>query len=409
MTSPGPPASLYVHVPICASKCAYCDFFSLPASSLPEDFESGLVRATLERASRLAERFGADGFDTVYIGGGTPTMLGAEALESLLRGIGALASGSRGRGPREWTIEANPDSLGPEGLDIMARGGVTRLSVGVQSLDPTELELLGRRHGREAALKALRAAAERGFKVSADLIAGIPRRKGGGPRALDGLARFARELADAGARHISAYDLSIEEGTALAARREDYDFPDEDEAWEERRLLESELEAGGMRRYEVSNYSARGDECLHNLAYWRMDSYIGAGPGAVSTIALEGGSSLRIEEAESIEGYGEGGRFSAAETPIPLREAAFETMMMSFRTRFGLDTDAFLERFGMRAEELIGETLASWAPRLGAGEAWPGTPAGRGRAGIALDGGGLDLLNRFLGDCLEELRAKFPS
>lgn len=403
------PRALYVHVPICASKCRYCDFYSLPLSSLTGDFEDELVGATLDRASRLAERFGADAFDTVYIGGGTPTMLSEPALDRLLRGIADLASGPGGHGPVEWTIEANPDSLRPEALDIMARRGVTRLSVGVQSLDPNELELLGRRHGPEAALLALRGASERALAVSADLIAGIPWIEGSSqrPGGVDRLSQFARELIDAGACHLSVYDLSLEGGTPLSEMKGELTFPNEDDDWEARRRLEDSLADSGMRRYEVSNYSASGFECLHNLAYWRMDSYVGAGPGAVSTIARKDGASLRIEEPKSLKGYGRPGLCEAVETPISVRESAFESIMMAFRTCFGLDLAAFRERFGVRAEDLIGRTLAEWAPRLRAGKAWPAArieadPNSRGSR-IALDGAGLDILNRFLGACLDEI------
>jgi oxygen-independent coproporphyrinogen III oxidase len=403
-----PPTALYIHVPICASKCAYCDFYSLPASALPRGFEDALVEQTLDRARALAARFGASEIKTVYIGGGTPTMLSANGMDSLLRGIAGIVGGGVGRRPLEWTVEANPDSLGEEGLRLMADRGVTRLSVGVQSLDSRELALLGRRHSPAAALAALRLAASSGLELSADLITGIPRpklefwasREGG-------LASFARAIVDAGASHISVYDLTIEEGTPIAARK-DLAFPTEDEAWEERCLLQAALSERGLRRYEVSNYSRPGRECFHNLAYWRMDSYIGAGPGAVSTLAREDGGSLRIEEAKDARNYRES---EARETTIAPRDAAFETIMMSFRTVFGLDLEAFQRRFGRKAEELIGESLSRWSTRIVAGSPWPiadgraaslPTP-GREDANPALDGEGLDILNRFLGDCLVEI------
>jgi oxygen-independent coproporphyrinogen III oxidase len=411
------PVALYVHVPICASRCSYCDFFSSTRDALPEGYERTLVDSTLRRAALLAERFGTDGFETVYIGGGTPTMLSGDALEDLLSGLANIAKGSRGRAPHEWTVEANPDSLDTDKLDRLAAYGVNRLSIGAQSLDKAELELLGRRHGPEAALEAVQAATARGMSVSADLIAGIPTRKATGrPVSETGkLSRFARLLVDVGASHISAYDLSIEEGTPLALQKRELDFPGEDELADERARLESELAGKGMRRYEVSNYSPIGRECLHNLAYWRMDSYIGAGPGAVSTVARRDGSSLRIEEMKSVAGYGESGSFSASEEVIGKREAAFETIMMAFRTSFGLDEAAFRSRFGIDAEALIGSTLRSWAHRILPGEPWPrnrmiaGAPGAAARsAGPALDGAGMDLLNRFLGDCLREIDRSFP-
>jgi oxygen-independent coproporphyrinogen-3 oxidase len=383
----------------------------MPASSLPEGFETRLVNATLDRASRLAERFGADGFDTVYIGGGTPTMLSDSAMDRLLGGLESLAAASTGNRPIEWTVEANPDSLRPETLDSMARRGVTRLSLGVQSLDPTELRLLGRRHGPDEALRALRLAADRGLATSADLIAGIPSstRTRGAEARLDRLSLFAKELIDAGATHISVYDLTLEKGTPLADAAGGLFFLLEDDAWEQRTRLEGVLRREGLRRYEVSNYAAPGRECRHNLAYWRMNSYLGAGPGAVSTIVRKDGSALRIEEAKQVDGYGDDKLSVSSETGISLREAAFETIMMSFRTSFGIDLDSFKLRFGRPAGDLIGKSLATWSERLLPGEPWPiirsvaddeGAPYS---AGPALDGTALDLLNRFLGDCLEEM------
>jgi oxygen-independent coproporphyrinogen III oxidase len=410
------PDALYIHVPVCASKCSYCDFFSLPASSQAEDFEDGLVDSTLRRASALADRFGAEGFSTVYVGGGTPTMLSAEALDRLLAGIRALAARCGGRSPVEWTVEANPDSLSREKLDVMVSRGVTRLSVGAQSLDPSELALLGRRHGAEEALLAVEMAAKTNMAVSADLIAGIPSLKSAADttREPEKLARAARQLVGAGASHLSVYDLSVEEGSPLEALRSVLSFPDEDEIWEERGRLEETLAEVGMRRYEVSNYAACGDECLHNLVYWKMDSYIGAGPGAVSTIARKDGASLRIEEEEAIRGYGEGGIFKAAETLIGLRDAVFETVMMAFRTAFGLDLAAFARRFGLGAETIIGSTLESWRALIVPGEPWPRARGERGdesparrSAGPALGGAGLDILNRFLGECLDEMDREF--
>jgi oxygen-independent coproporphyrinogen-3 oxidase len=402
------PAALYVHIPVCASKCAYCDFYSLPASCLAEGFELGLVRSILDRAAILSERFSASSFETLYIGGGTPSLLPAPAMDELLAGLGRLAGAEGGRGPAEWTVEANPDSLTPEALEIMSRRGVTRLSIGVQSLDPDELSLLGRRHGPEAALLALRRASEADFTVSADLIAGIPLpadsgRDFGDPRKR---AAFARELLDAGARHLSAYDLSLEEGSPLAERASRLRFPTEDEDWEARLALEEVLRDAGLRRYEVSNYSAPGDECRHNLAYWRMDSYIGAGPGAVSTLARSSGSGLRIEEARLIGDYRERAAEAALETELGFRDSLFEFLMMGFRTVFGPDPETLRSRFGLELESLVGESLAAWEERLTQGEAWPGRGGAGGRA---LDARGLDLLNRFLVDCMLEIERRIPA
>jgi len=412
--------ALYVHVPVCASKCSYCDFYSLPRGCLPENYEDDLVEATLGRAASLVDRFGARGaIETIYIGGGTPTMLSLPALDLLLSGLSTLARENGGTAPREWSVEANPDSLSPDALDLMREKGVTRVSIGVQSLDAAELKLLGRIHGPEEALAALSLAASRGFVVSADLMAALPKPRAGshgGARSLGGLARYAKDLVEAGASHISAYDLCLEENTPLEVRKGELSFPTEDEVWEERNLLESALRGVGFRRYEVSNYAPPGRECLHNLAYWRMDSYIGAGPGAVSTIAMDGGSSLRIEEAKDILSYRACLPSHAVETNISFRDTVFETVMMAFRTSFGLSLDSFESRFGLPAEMLLEGSLSAWKGHIVPGEASPGYPAPPGCQSsvaclakphaLALDGEGLDILNRFLCDCLEEIEEK---
>jgi len=413
-----PPESLYIHVPVCRSKCAYCDFFSAPAASMSESFIDDLVEATIARAASLAERFESAGFKTVYIGGGTPTALGTAAFDRLLEGVARLAPS-----PLEWTVEANPESLDPARVGIMLERGVTRVSIGAQSMDGAALELLGRPHDWADALRAARLAASSGMELSVDLIAGIPSRredgKGGSRsaatcREASSLVIAAEELIQAGARHLSVYDLTLEDGTPLAEAAKELRFPGEDESFEERSALESTVEQAGFRRYEVSNYAPPGLECRHNLAYWRMDSYVGAGPGAVSTLVARGsrasrpgsdGSSLRIEESRRLATYAGAAAGEATETVIAPREAAFETMMMAFRTRFGLDLDRFESRFGLDAEKLIGGTLASWKGMISLGEPWPGEEKS---SGPALDGRGLDILNRFLGDCLEELEASFP-
>jgi len=412
-----PPEALYVHVPLCSRKCAYCDFFSVQASSLAGSAVDRLVESTLARAESLAERFGLSRVATVYVGGGTPTALPPESLDRLLGGISSLAPD-----PVEWTVEANPESLSPRSIEIMAGRGVTRISLGVQSLDDGELAILGRSHRAADALTALGLAASSGMDVSVDLIACLP--STGKAREAAAVAEAARVLVESGVGHLSVYDLTLEEGTPLAARAALLDLPGEDETARERELLEELLDGSGFRRYEVSNYAPRGRECLHNLAYWRMDSYIGSGPGAVSTLVAPrkpaprpgiDGASLRIEEIRDIGAYLDGPAGRAEESSVAPKDAAFESIMMSYRTIFGLDTDRFRSRFGVEAGSLIGKTLGAWRDRLTDGEPWPRAESGggvkiegSGERYPALDGLGLDILNRFLRDCLAEIEASFP-
>jgi len=382
------PRALYIHVPVCASKCSYCDFHSLAVSAYSTESLSALVDATLSRVDELALRFRADdrnGYDTVYIGGGTPSALPRGLLARLVRGVAQRAGK-----PREWTVEANPESLDESFLEIVAGAGCTRISVGIQSFDDELLAILGRPADSKTARKALELVGRSGLAFSADLIAGLSRK--------GSLAEEALAIVDSGAAHLSIYDLVLEDGTSLSARAARGDVPllDEDQAFEERAACEAELAGRGYRRYEVSNYALPDSECRHNLAYWNMDSYLGAGPGAVSTLA-GGGRAFRIAESRDHAAYLRGAAAAAAaEEAIPCEEAAFEVLLMSFRTIFGLDLDAFRERFGIDAREVFPLTFETWKARL----------APRGENRLALDGKGLDLLNRFLVECLEELERR---
>jgi oxygen-independent coproporphyrinogen-3 oxidase len=390
-----PPRSLYVHVPFCSSKCAYCDFFSLPRGLLTPALMEGVVEASLARIAELGSRFRAGGelerFDTLYVGGGTPSALPSGLLGRLLKGLAPYAEGAG-----EWTVEANPESLDEEALGLMLESGVTRLSLGAQSLDDALLERLGRGARAADVERALKAAARLGLpRRSADLIAGLPRRTK--------LSEEAEALVELGVEHLSVYDLILEEGTPLAARVASGDFvlPGEDEAYEEREALEAALARRGFRRYEVSNYSLPGAESRHNLAYWRLDSYLGAGPGAVSTlVSAAAKGSLRIEESRDLAAYA-GGRAAglAVETLVSPRDAAFESIMMGFRTIFGLSRPDFERRHGAPLESFIGATLGRWKERLIPG-LFPDS--------LALDGRGLDLENRFLRECLEEMEGERP-
>jgi putative oxygen-independent coproporphyrinogen III oxidase len=270
-----PPASnarhLYLHIPYCAAKCPYCDFNSIAGRE--DEFES-YVDALLEEVGRLP----VGPYETVFIGGGTPTILGPQALERLLAGIRDhihLAANY------EWTCEANPGSSDAERFALLAEHGVNRISLGVQAVQDHHLRFLGRVHDLDQARGALALAKQAVPRVSADLIIGLP------GQTRSELAATIAFIGEHELEHASVYHLAIEAGTEFHARyqRGELQVLDQDTS---RDLLEqawSGLAALGLEQYETSNFARPGAECRHNLAYWRQRDYQAAGCGAVSTLA----------------------------------------------------------------------------------------------------------------------------
>lgn len=264
---------LYVHVPFCRVRCPYCDFAT---TSYTGRSASRYVPALLLEAERARPLIGSAHFETVFYGGGTPSRLEPADFLKLARGLAARLDLSRAS---EITLEANPEDVEPARLSAWHEGGVTRLSIGVQSLDPAELRTLGRPHGREGALAAMRSAAGSFAEWSCDLIFGFPGH---------GLESWERTLAgavEAGAPHLSAYHFTAEAGTPMgnAVKAGRVKAPDEDLSG---LLFESAsrvLTEAGYRHYEVSNYARPGKESRHNRLYWTGRPYWGLGPGAVGT------------------------------------------------------------------------------------------------------------------------------
>nr|WP_209067816.1 radical SAM family heme chaperone HemW [Arthrobacter pigmenti] len=282
--SPDRRFGLYVHIPFCAVRCGYCDFNTYTAAELGGGASQANYAQTvcreLDFGASVLESSGvaARPLDTVFFGGGTPTLLPAADLTGVLR----AARDIWGLEPTaEVTTEANPDSVTPESLAALADAGFTRISFGMQSAVPHVLAVLDRTHAPERVPLAVRWAREAGLKVSLDLIYGTPG---------EGLEDWASSV-DAALSlepdHVSAYALIIEEGTRLAVRIRRGEVPgiDDDDHAEKYELADSMLSAAGMSWYEVSNWArTEQDHCRHNLAYWKGHDWWGAGPGAHSHI-----------------------------------------------------------------------------------------------------------------------------
>lgn len=269
---------LYVHIPYCLQKCGYCDFFSASASCVPPEY----VRAVARQLEHLSRAFCVDGWKSVYIGGGSPSLLGAEDLEFLCESIKAAALNKAAPLDEncEWTIEMNPETVSRPLLEKAASCGINRLSVGIQCKNDKVLRAIGRRASERDIEKA--ADLIKNFwphEWSADLIAGLPfQTKENIERDIDFIERK-------GAKHVSLYSLTLEDGTPLKGAIDAGKIPYDEESAEELWLYGRDLlEGKGFAQYEVSNFARPGFESLHNGAYWAQESYLGAGAGAAGTI-----------------------------------------------------------------------------------------------------------------------------
>lgn len=299
MTAPA--FGVYLHVPFCATRCGYCDFNTYTAGELGSAASTGTYLDAIVRELELgAESLSAEGAgsgasasaliggggvsggvrpaETVFIGGGTPSLLGADGLARLLDGVRdtfGLAPGA------EVTTESNPESTSPEFFAGIREAGFTRVSLGMQSVAPHVLATLDRVHTPGRPVEAAREARAAGFDhVNLDLIYGTP------GESMSDLDASLEAALSAGVDHVSAYSLIVEEGTAMArkVRRGELPMPDDDDLADRYERIDAALRGAGYDWYEVSNWAKPGGECLHNMIYWRDGDWWGAGPGAHSHI-----------------------------------------------------------------------------------------------------------------------------
>lgn len=265
---------IYIHVPFCATRCGYCDFNTYTPGELGGANPDGWLAALRIELALAAARVGAVPVQTVFVGGGTPSMLGSDGLAAVL---GAVRENFTLAPEAEVTTESNPESTSPEFFQGLREAGYTRISLGMQSVVPHVLAVLDRTHSPGRALAAAAEARAAGFDhVNLDLIYGTPGESD------DDLRRSVDAAVHAGVDHVSAYALVVEDGTALArrVRKGEIAAPDDDVLAHRYELLDAHLSAAGFQWYEVSNWSRPGGECQHNLGYWQGGEWWGAGPGA---------------------------------------------------------------------------------------------------------------------------------
>lgn len=271
---------VYIHVPFCASRCGYCDFNTYTPREVETSHAQYLtaLRQELELAAQSPLSANLGPADTVFIGGGTPSVLGADALNHILQLVKDTFSVAPGA---EVTTESNPESTSRAYFDSLVAGGFTRVSLGMQSASTPVLQVLDRRHTPGRATAAAREAHEAGFAhINLDMIYGTPTETD------DDVRATLEAILSTPVDHVSAYSLIVEDGTAMARkiRRGELPAPNDDVDARRYELIADTLEAHGLDWYEVSNWAKPGGECRHNLLYWRGGNWWGAGPGAHSTI-----------------------------------------------------------------------------------------------------------------------------
>lgn len=350
-----PPLSLYVHVPFCTVKCAYCDFNSYAAlEHLTGDWLAALLRELELWSERAANRR----LETVFIGGGTPSLLEGEQIARLLdaaRRCFDIAADT------EITLEANPESVSEARMRGYRAAGVNRVSMGVQSLDADELRFLDRLHSAERAEQALSEIRSAGFdNVNLDLIYGLPKQR------FETWRTTLEQVAAWRPEHLSCYALTVEDGTPLAARvaagavvEADPDVVAEISTWTAARLAEA-----GYEHYETSNYALPGRECRHNLNYWRCGDYIGVGPGAHGCVDGRRYSVVRRPAAYiralATHTAGPDGLPSPAIEEVEAvtdRDAVIDALTLGLRLREGVDESRLRERHP--------DAFAAAAPAIG--------------------------------------------
>lgn len=331
-------AGVYLHIPFCKRLCAYCDFYKSVRLALIDEVVLAMHRELLERRDYLHDRK----IETLYFGGGTPSLVSVEQLAGLKRRVEELFDCSS---LDEVTLEANPDDLNPGYLAGLREAGFNRLSIGIQSFDDEELRWMNRRHTARQAEEVVREARDAGFSnLTIDLIFGVP---GFGEELLRRSLDRALAL---DVEHISAYHLTIEPDTALGRREARGELHAVEETVSEREyaLVHETLTAAGYEHYEISNYARPGFRARHNSAYWRGSEYLGIGPAAHS---FDGSS--RCWSLDTVESYisAEPFRFECEE--LSARDRLNEYLMTRLRTAEGISYGVIAERFGVASAERI--------------------------------------------------------
>lgn len=343
---------LYLHVPFCKNKCAYCDFYSFvpKEEGIMERYVAALIKHIESYKASIADYAP----DTVFIGGGTPTALPLESLLSVIRAVKRNFSLTK---TCEFTVEANPATVDLKGLKRLRRAGVNRLSMGLQSADDNELAALSRIHRRADFEEAYFAARDAKIgNINVDVMYGIP------GQMVESCLATLEYVCDLAPEHISFYNLKIEQGTPFWRMRESLSLPGEDAEYEMYVRGVEYLASRGYNQYEISNFARPGYRCLHNLKYWNCDEYLGLGPGAHSFFNGTRFSIFRDAERymRSMESPSSNIRIIESSEEVKTRERIGEYVMLRMRLTDGVSDREFRRLFGRDFEAMYGRLLAKY-------------------------------------------------
>lgn len=373
---------IYIHIPFCVSKCAYCDFFSAPATDdVKEKYAAALVRQVKENKMVSPEDYRVV---SVFVGGGTPSVLSGNLMQKILTAVHERYNLTD---DCEITVECNPGTVNTDKLLIYRELGVNRLSFGLQSVNDDELASLGRIHTFGDFLNSYEMARKAGFdNINVDLISAIP------GQTVSDWKKTLETVVKLGTEHISAYSLILEEGTPLYERYqrgENLRLPDEDEERAIYCLTGEYLGEKGFHRYEISNYAKDGYECRHNKLYWRRVPYIGFGAGASSFI-----NNVRYDGIRDVKAYTDN-PVNAFGTPeiVSTADAMAEFMYLGLRLTEGVKRDDFTTQFGESIDSVYGDVIKKYV----AG----GYMTDDGR-NIRLTPGGIDVSNYIFSDFMPD-------
>ena len=380
---------VYVHIPFCVQKCAYCDFLSAPAT---REKQQAYMKALKKEITCESSSYADYEIKTIFFGGGTPSILKAEDIGEILD---CIRKHYRIDKDAEITLEMNPGTATREKLTALKKAGINRLSIGLQSADNTELQMLGRIHTYEDFLKTYHDARETGFhNINVDLMSALP------GQSMEIWIQTLEKVLALAPEHLSAYSLIIEEGTRLFDRINEFPpIPDEDE---DRRMYQETkriLAEHGYQRYEISNYARAGRECRHNMIYWQRGTghtadYVGFGLGAASTV-----KNMRWKNTDDMKKYlfaFDGEKAQEIKEDIEKlseNDCMEEFMFLGLRMMCGVSKSEFQKSFGQNMDDVYGAVIQKWVGQ--------GMLAQQGDY-IMLTDAGIDVSNVVLADFLLE-------